>query len=143
MTFSKTKPVLHSYSTQVVEGTRAEKMRKKDNQNFGPFFSELTSRFSCNKTVTTTSQPFPGNISINYYLIIFRIDLDVSLGWAKSVCESIIVVKVQILRRQIISSNSAFFGQIFVFLWVLFQGVNFDIKMQSRLVYLNWSSGYN
>ena len=30
MTFSKTKLVLQSYSTQVVEGTRAEKMRKKN-----------------------------------------------------------------------------------------------------------------
>ena len=105
--------------------------------NFGYFFSKLTSRFSCNKTVTTTSQPVPGNISINYYVIIFHIDLEASVGWAKPVCESMIVVKVQILRKQIISSNGVFFGQIFIFLRVLLEGVYFDIKMQSRLVYLN------
>ena len=106
-------------------------------ENFGYFFSELTSRFSCNKAVTTTSQPVPGNIFINYYIIIFHIGLEASRGWAKSVCESMIVVKVQILRKQIISSNGAFFGQIFIFLRVLLEGVYFDIKMQSRLVYLN------
>ena len=58
-----------------------------------------------------------------------HIDLEVSLGWGKSVCESIIVVQVQILHEPMISSNGAFFRQIFFFLRVSLEEVHFDIKM--------------